>query len=122
MINFKSAQEETKENVINEITAYWPLFLSVFIGGLLGNYLNLKIITLRENDFCQVPGGLDYNCGFFIMGPNRKFDDLVSIYHFLNVAGCLFERAPDILEMSVFGVGFNFKPKGMAFVTPLYQV
>ena len=37
----------TKENVINEITAYWPLFLSVFIGGLLGNYLNLKIFSSR---------------------------------------------------------------------------
>ncbi len=37
----------TKENVINEITAYWPLFLSVFIGGLLGNFLNLKIFSSR---------------------------------------------------------------------------
>ena len=37
----------TKENVINEITAYWPLFLSVFIGGHLGNYLNLKIFSSR---------------------------------------------------------------------------
>ncbi len=37
----------TKENIINEITAYWPLFLSVFIGGLLGNYLNLKIFSSR---------------------------------------------------------------------------
>ena len=37
----------TKENVINEITAYWLLFLSVFIGGLLGNYLNLKIFSSR---------------------------------------------------------------------------
>ena len=37
----------TKENVINEITSYWPLFLSVFIGGLLGNYLNLKIFSSR---------------------------------------------------------------------------
>ena len=35
---------------------------------------------------------------------------------------CLFERAPDIPEMSVPGVGFSFKPKGLAFVTPLYPV
>ena len=37
----------TKDNVINEFTIYWPLFLSVFIGGLIGNYLNLKIFSNR---------------------------------------------------------------------------
>ena len=37
----------TKENVLNEIIIYWPLFLTVMIGGLLGNYLNLKIFTNR---------------------------------------------------------------------------
>ena len=37
----------TKETVINEILLYLPLFLSVFIGGLLGNYLNLKIFSNR---------------------------------------------------------------------------
>ena len=37
----------TKYNVINEFIIYWPLFLSVFIGGLIGNYLNLKIFSNR---------------------------------------------------------------------------
>ena len=37
----------TKEIVLNEIIIYWPLFLSVMIGGLFGNYLNLKIFTNR---------------------------------------------------------------------------
>ena len=35
----------TKDTVTNEILDYWPLFLSVFIGGLLGNYVNLKIFS-----------------------------------------------------------------------------
>ena len=37
----------SKENVLNEILLYWPLFLSVLIGGLFGNYLNLKIFSNR---------------------------------------------------------------------------
>ena len=37
----------TKEIVLNEIINYWILFLSVFIGGLIGNYLNLKIFSNR---------------------------------------------------------------------------
>ena len=37
----------TKENILNEIILYWPLFLAVFIGGLFGNYLNLKIFSNR---------------------------------------------------------------------------
>ncbi len=37
----------TKENVLEEITLYWPLFISVLIGGLFGNYLNLKIFSNR---------------------------------------------------------------------------
>jgi len=37
----------TKENVINELTSYLPLFLVVLIGGLIGNYLNLKIFSNR---------------------------------------------------------------------------
>ncbi len=37
----------TKDNIINEFVLYWPLFLSVFIGGLIGNYLNLKIFSNR---------------------------------------------------------------------------
>ena len=37
----------TKENILTELSNYIPLFLCVFIGGLLGNYLNLKIFTNR---------------------------------------------------------------------------
>ena len=37
----------TKENISIELSSYIPLFVSVFIGGLLGNYLNLKISTSR---------------------------------------------------------------------------
>ena len=37
----------TKSAVINDVMFYWPLFLSVLIGGLLGNYLNLKIFNNR---------------------------------------------------------------------------
>jgi uncharacterized membrane protein YfcA len=35
----------TKQNVISEIIAYWYLFLVVFIGGQLGNFLNLKFLS-----------------------------------------------------------------------------
>ena len=37
----------SKENVLNEIFLYWPLFLAVLIGGLFGNYLNLKVFSNR---------------------------------------------------------------------------
>ena len=37
----------TKENMLNEISLYWPLFISVLIGGLFGNYLNLTIFSNR---------------------------------------------------------------------------
>ncbi len=37
----------TKQNILNEIIIYWPLFLTVLIGGLCGNYLNLKIFSNR---------------------------------------------------------------------------
>ena len=37
----------TKENVLIELSNYIFLFLCVFIGGLLGNYLSLKIFTSR---------------------------------------------------------------------------
>ena len=37
----------TKENVINELISYLPLFLAVLVGGLIGNYLNLKIFSSR---------------------------------------------------------------------------
>ena len=41
----------TKEIVINKILLYWPLFLAVLIGGLFGNYLNLKIFSNRALAF-----------------------------------------------------------------------
>ena len=37
----------TKEIVLKEIILYLPLFLAVLIGGLFGNYLNLKIFSNR---------------------------------------------------------------------------
>ena len=37
----------TKKTVLDEIQLYWPLFLAVLIGGLVGNYLNLKIFSNR---------------------------------------------------------------------------
>tara|TARA_B100001063_G_C16754816_1_gene552476 strand:+ start:139 stop:885 length:747 start_codon:yes stop_codon:yes gene_type:complete len=37
----------TKENVLTEIVNYLPLFLSVILGGLIGNYLNLKMFSNR---------------------------------------------------------------------------
>ena len=37
----------TKENILTELSNYLPLFICVFIGGLFGNYLNLKILTSR---------------------------------------------------------------------------
>jgi uncharacterized protein len=37
----------TKNIVLNEIVLYLPLFIVVFIGGLVGNFLNLKIFSNR---------------------------------------------------------------------------
>ena len=37
----------TKSTVLNEIQNYWFLFLAVLIGGLIGNFLNLKIFPTR---------------------------------------------------------------------------
>ena len=37
----------TKDDLLNEFLIYWPLFFGVFIGGLIGNYLNLKIFSNR---------------------------------------------------------------------------
>jgi len=41
------AGQLTKDYVFNEIYSYWLLFLFVFIGGQLGNFLNLKIFPSR---------------------------------------------------------------------------
>ena len=37
----------TKSAVLNEIQNYWFLLMSVFIGGQLGNFLNLKVFPAR---------------------------------------------------------------------------
>lgn len=37
----------TKKIVLNEIINYWPLFLTVLFGGLIGNYLNLNFFSNR---------------------------------------------------------------------------
>ena len=37
----------TKEIVFYQILNYWTLYLSVFVGGLIGNYLNLKVFSNR---------------------------------------------------------------------------
>ena len=37
----------TKTNILIEVIQYSPLFISVFIGGLIGNYLNLKVFSGR---------------------------------------------------------------------------
>ena len=37
----------TKSYVLNEVLEYWYLLLLVFIGGQIGNYLNLKILPTR---------------------------------------------------------------------------
>jgi len=37
----------TKETVLNEIFSYWLLFLAVLAGGLIGNFLNIKILSNR---------------------------------------------------------------------------
>ena len=35
----------TKQNVMNDILNYWPLFFLVLVGGQIGNFLNLKILS-----------------------------------------------------------------------------
>ena len=43
--NFRSTYK--KNSILNEIINYWPLFLWVLIGGFLGNYINIKILSGR---------------------------------------------------------------------------
>ena len=33
--------------MLNELMSYFPLFIAVMLGGLLGNFLNLKIFSSR---------------------------------------------------------------------------
>ena len=37
----------TKYGIINEIFNFWYLFLAVFVGGQIGNYLSIKIIPTK---------------------------------------------------------------------------
>ena len=37
----------TKNIVLEEFLNYWPLFLSVLMGGYIGNYINLKFLSNR---------------------------------------------------------------------------
>ena len=37
----------SKDNIITEVLNYWYLLVAVFIGGQIGNYLNLKIFSTR---------------------------------------------------------------------------
>ena len=37
----------SKKIVTDEIINYWPLFVVVLFGGLVGNYLNIKIFSSR---------------------------------------------------------------------------
>ncbi len=37
----------TKNEVLNQVVSYWFLFLIVLVGGQIGNFLNLKILSSR---------------------------------------------------------------------------
>ncbi len=37
----------TKNDIINQISSYWLLFFIVFLGGQIGNFLNLKFFSTR---------------------------------------------------------------------------
>ena len=37
----------TKNDILNQVVSYWFLFLIVFVGGQIGNFLNLKIFSSR---------------------------------------------------------------------------
>ena len=49
LINYVSGilGQLTKNSILNEIINYWPLFVWVLIGGFLGNYINIKILSGR---------------------------------------------------------------------------
>ena len=42
---FGVAGQLTKDIVFNEFLNFWPLFLAVFIGGQIGNFLNIKFLS-----------------------------------------------------------------------------
>ena len=42
---FGVAGQLTKDIVINEFFNYWPLFVTVLVGGQIGNYINIKFLS-----------------------------------------------------------------------------
>ena len=42
---FGVAGQLTKDIVFNEFINFWPLFLTVFVGGQIGSYLNIKFLS-----------------------------------------------------------------------------
>jgi len=42
---FGVAGQLTKDIVFNEFLNYWPLFISVLIGGQIGSFLNIKFLS-----------------------------------------------------------------------------
>ena len=42
---FGIAGQLTKDQVLNQVIIYWPLFLSVLIGGQIGSLLNIKFLS-----------------------------------------------------------------------------
>jgi len=42
---FGIAGQLTKDQVLNQVITYWPLFLSVLIGGQIGSMLNIKFLS-----------------------------------------------------------------------------
>ena len=37
----------SKNEILEQILNYWPLLLAVFIGGQIGNFINIKILPTR---------------------------------------------------------------------------
>tara|TARA_Y100000022_G_scaffold174465_1_gene162585 strand:+ start:646 stop:1392 length:747 start_codon:yes stop_codon:yes gene_type:complete len=37
----------TKQNILNNVLEFWPLFVVVLVGGLTGNFLNIKFLSSR---------------------------------------------------------------------------
>ena len=44
---FGIAGQLTKDQVLNQVITYWPLFLSVLIGGQIGSLLNIKFLSSK---------------------------------------------------------------------------
>ena len=42
---FGIAGQLTKDQILDQVTNYWPLFLAVLIGGQIGSLLNIKFLS-----------------------------------------------------------------------------